>query len=378
MSRMVSLLSCCAALVALVGSFGGSSVSAAEQWSAEKANEWYDELPWMVGCNYAPATAINQLEMWQADTFDPETIDIELGWASDIGFNTVRVFLHDVAWKEDPDGFFKRVDKFLEIADRHGIRSMVVIFDGVWDPDSQAGPQRRPRPGVHNSGWLQSPGRYILSNDERQDALEPYVKAVVKRYANDKRVLIWDLFNEPCNTNASSYGPLELPNKDERAERLVRKTFAWAREVGPSQPLTVGFWQGGPWDDSEKLNLTHTAAAELSDVITFHDYGDEDSLRGRIDALKTYGRPIMCTEYMARGNGSTFRMALPIMKSENVGAYNWGLVAGKTQTNYPWQTWQMPIMGEPKPWHHEVFYSDGKPYSQEEVELIKQLTERGK
>jgi hypothetical protein len=357
--------------------FLASGVDSAEQWSAEQANSWYASQPWLVGCNYAPATAINQLEMWQADTFDPATIDRELGWASEIGFNTVRVFLHDLVWKEDPKGFFDRVDRFLEIADRHGMKSMVVIFDGVWDPDPQAGPQRRPRTGVHNSGWVQSPGRYILADDARQDSLEPYVTAVVKRYSDDDRVIVWDLFNEPDNGNANSYGPLELRNKDERAVRLVRKAFAWARAAGASQPLTVGLWQGGPWDKPEGLNLTHAAAIELSDVVSFHDYGDTNQLKGRIAALKTYGRPVICTEYMARGNGSTFAGALPIMKQENVGAYNWGLVAGKTQTNYPWHTWQMPIMGEPSPWHHEVFRSDGTPYSQEEVELIQRLTGRG-
>jgi hypothetical protein len=348
--------------------------SAAERWTPQQAQEWYGAQPWLIGCNFAPSTAINQLEMWQADTFDPETIDRELGWGKSLGFNTVRVFLHDVPWHDDREGFFERVDKFLEIAARHGIRPMVVFFDGVWDPDPQSGPQRRPRTGVHNSGWVQSPGRVVLADHAKQDALQPYVTDVLTRYANDERILCWDLFNEPDNDNTNSYGPLELKNKDEAAARLVRLSFQWARAVGPSQPLTVGLWRGPAWDKPTKLNQVHQAALELSDVVSFHDYGPPESMQRRINELHKYGRPLLCTEYLARGNGSTFEAILPILKKEKVAAYCWGLVDGKTNTKYPWKTWQMPILGEPDPWHHEIFHTDGKPYRDSEVKLIRELT----
>jgi hypothetical protein len=354
--------------------FAAHSARAGEQWSKEQANQWYAKQPWLVGCNFAPSTAINQLEMWQAETWDPETIDRELGWAASIGLNTARVFLHDLPWKDDREGFLKRVDEFLEIAAKHKIRPMLVFFDGVWDPDPQSGPQRRPRTGVHNSGWVQSPGRVILADPKKQDALKPYVVDVIKRYANDERVLAWDLFNEPDNDNANSYGPLELKNKDEVAARLVRLCFEWAREVGPSQPLTVGVWRGAPWDHLERQKLVHRAALELSDVISFHDYGKPEAIKARISQLRKYGRPLICTEFMARGNGSTFEAILPILKQEKVGAICWGLVEGKTNTKYPWHTWQMPIIGEPEPWHHEIFRADGTPYREEEVRLIKSLT----
>jgi hypothetical protein len=350
------------------------SAIAGEQWSVEQANKWYDAQPWLVGCNFGPSTAINQLEMWQADTWDPETTDRELGWAESIGMNTVRVFLHDLVWKEDREGFFKRLDQFLDMAAKHKIRPMIVFFDGVWDPDPQSGPQRRPRTGVHNSGWVQSPGRVILADNAKQDALKPYVVDVLKRYAKDERVLAWDLFNEPDNDNTNSYGPLELKNKDEVAARLVRLCFQWAREVGPSQPLTVGVWRGAPWDQLDQQKLVHRAALELSDIVSFHDYGKPESMNARIKQLRKYGRPLICTEFMARGNGSTFEAILPILKQERVGAICWGLVDGKTQTKYPWHTWQMPILGEPNPWHHEVFHTDGKPYRGDEVRLIKELT----
>jgi len=363
-------------VLALLASMIAASLQAAERWTPAEANQWYDAQPWLVGCNFGPSTAINQLEMWQADTFDPETIDRELGWAASIGMNTVRIFLHELPWQDDREGFYGRVDKFLEICASHKIRPMVVFFDGVWDPDPQSGPQRRPRTGVHNSGWVQSPGRVVLVDPAKQDALKPYVTEVIKRYAQDNRVLAWDLFNEPDNPNANSYGPLELKNKDEVAEGLVRRVFAWAREVGPSQPLTVGLWRGEPWDQPEKLNLVHKAALELSDIISFHDYNDPAQLKARIAQLRKTGRPLLCTEYLARGNGSTFEEILPIFKEEKIAAYNWGLVDGKTNTKYPWSTWAMPILGEPDPWHHEIFHADGRPYREDEVKLIKTLLGR--
>lgn len=348
-----------------------------ERWTTEQAQSWYADLPWQVGCNFLPSTAINQLEMWQAETFDPETIDRELAWAASIGFNTVRVFLHDICWRDDRKGFHKRIDLYLEIAARHNIRTMFVIFDGVWDPDPVAGAQRAPKLGVHNSGWMQSPGRDILADKTRVEELEPYVTDLVTRYGKDQRVLVWDLFNEPDNPNTGSYGVQELANKDEAAAALVNLAFAWARQIAPQQPLTVGLWRGPAWNGQE-LNLVHRAALEQSDVLSFHDYGDPASIKRRIAELKPFGRPLLCTEFMARGNGSTFEAILPILREEKVAAYCWGLVDGKSQTKYPWTTWQVPILGEPTPWHHDIFRTGGSPYSDDEVRLIKSLTDSRK
>ncbi len=370
--RWLGSLLCLCAVAAVATS--SSPAGAAERWTPERARQWYDAQPWLVGCNFTPSTAINQLEMWQADTFDPATIDRELGWAQSIGFNTVRIFLHDLPWVEDRAGFVKRVDQFLEICAKHEIRPMIVFFDGVWDPDPQSGPQHRPRVGVHNSGWVQSPGRVILRDPAKQDALKPFVTDILTRYAKDQRILAWDLFNEPDNDNGNSYGPLELKNKDEAAVRLVKLTFQWAREVNPDQPLTVCVWRGPAWNEPDKLNQVHRAALELSDVISFHDYGKPAALETRIAELRKYDRPLICTEYLARGNGSTFEDNLPVLKKEKVAAYCWGLVDGKTQTKYPWSTWQSPIIGEPDPWHHEIFHQDGRPYRESETKLIKELT----
>ena len=114
------------------------SASAREQWTKDQANAWYVRMPWLVGANYIPSTAINQLEMWQADTFDPATIDRELGWAQELGFNSMRVFFHDLLWEQDREGLLKRMDQFLAIADKHGIGVMFVPLDAVWDPFPKA------------------------------------------------------------------------------------------------------------------------------------------------------------------------------------------------------------------------------------------------
>jgi hypothetical protein len=345
-----------------------------DRWSREQAAEWYQKQPWLVGCNFAPSSAINQLEMWQADSFDPATIDRELGWAESLGMTSIRVFLHDIPWREAREGFLKRIDQFLDIAARHKLGVMFVLFDGVWDPDPQSGLQRRPRRGVHNSGWVQSPGRVILADERAQDELQGYVQDIIRRYKDDPRVQVWDLFNEPDNDNKNSYGPLELKDKDALAARLARKSFAWARELKPSQPLTVGLWRGPAWNQTAELNQVHQLALELSDVISFHDYGDRQSMERRLSELAVYERPLICTEFMARGNGSTFEAILPLLAERRVGAYCWGLVDGKTQTKLPWSSWQFPVLADPEPWHHEIFRSDGRPYSSREVDLIRSLT----
>jgi hypothetical protein len=346
-----------------------------QRWTETKANEWYRSQPWLVGANYVPATAINELEMWQADTFDPERIDNELAWAEGIGMNTMRVFLHDLLWQQDSAGFRKRIDQFLTIAAKHNIKPMFVLFDSVWDPNPQLGKQRAPKPGVHNSGWLQSPGAKALQDPSQYPRLEAYVKGVVGAFANDRRVLAWDIWNEPDNMNGNSYGKLEPKNKVELVRALLPKTFAWARAAKPTQPLTVGVWQGD-WSTAEKLSAMDKLQIELSDVVSFHNYSVPSDFEARVKALQRYKRPLLCTEYMARGAKSTFQGILPIAKKYKVAAINWGLVAGKTQTNLPWDSWQKPYVNgrEPAVWFHEVFHTDGRPYRPEEVAFIREMT----
>jgi hypothetical protein len=358
------------ALIA-VTSVAGATPS---RWSEKKSVEWYDKQPWLVGANYIPATAINELEMWQADTFDPQRIDKELGWAEGIGMNTMRVFLHDLLWDQDPAGFKKRINTFLEIADRHHIRPMFVLFDSCWDPFPKLGPQRAPKPGVHNSGWVQSPGAKALQDPSEYPRLEKYVKGVVGAFAKDRRVLAWDIWNEPDNPNTSSYGKSEPEKKIDTVLALLPLAFEWARSAAPRQPLTSGVWKGD-WSSDDKLSPMEKIQINYSDVISFHNYENPAEFEKRIKWLERLDRPILCTEYMARGNESTFKGSMPVAKSHHVAAYNWGLVAGKTQTFLPWDSWQKPYVDrEPAVWFHEVFRTDGTPYHPDEVELIRQMT----
>ncbi len=336
------------------------------RWSIEKANEWYARQPWLVGCNFIPSSAINQLEMWQAETFDPATIDRELGWAASIGFNTVRTFLHDLAWEADSNGFKQRIDCFLDIASRHGIRPMLVIFDDCWNCNPQIGQQPTPKPGIHNSGWVQSPGVDIVNCEPSSwGRLERYVKDVISTFADDERILIWDLYNEPGNSNN---GEKSLP--------LLQCVFEWARTVDPSQPLTAGVWF-----DNKQLNEFQLAA---SDVITFHNYQPVDKLEREITELRLHKRPVICTEWMARTCGSLVSTNLPVFAREKIGCINWGLVSGKTNTIYQWQnlpdfvtvTASQADHGKSMIWFHDLFSADGTPYDLAELELFKKYTSR--
>jgi len=324
-------------------------------WSKEKASEWYSKKGWLRGCNFIPSTAINQLEMWQKETFDPVTIDRELGYAESIGLNAMRVFLHHVAWEIDPDGFKKRVDEYLAIADKHHIQTMFVFFDDCWDENYAAGKQRDPKPGIHNSGWIRDPGKLYYDNPALINTLEKYVKDVLTTFKHDKRILLWDVYNEPGNSN---YGNKSLV--------LLGKVFSWGRQINPDQPLSAGLW-------SKDLTDLNAFQLKNSDVITYHNYNDEKEHALVIDTLAKYGRPMICTEYMARTRVSKFQNIMPLLKQNNVGAINWGFVSGKTNTIYAWDT-PMPDGSEPKVWFHDIFRKDGTPYSQEEIELIKSLT----
>jgi len=357
--------------------FASSMVRAQEsRWTEEQANHWYGDQPWLVGANFLPSDAVNELEMWQPETFNPTEIDRELGWAEGMGMNTMRVFLHNLLWEKDAKGFKERIDKFLAIAAKHHIRPIFVLFDSCWDPDPKLGPQRPPIPGVHNSGWVQAPGRKMLGDPQQHPRLRDYVQGVVGAFANDPRILAWDVWNEPDNDNASSYGSIELKNKRELILDVLPEAFAWARSAHPVQPLTSGIWTGD-WSSLDKMSSVSRLQIERSDVISFHNYDWPEGFEGRILELQQFHRPLLCTEYMARGAGSTFDTILPIAKKYNVAAINWGLVKGKSQTYLPWDSWQRPyVLIKPTLWFHDVFYEDGTPYRQREVDIMRSLSGR--
>jgi hypothetical protein len=355
----------------LLGLCFAGTTGARERWTPAQAQAWYDKQPWLVGSNYTPASAINELEMWQADTFDTAGIDRELGWAENLGMNTMRVFLHNLLWEQDAKGFSKRLDDFLAIAARHHIRPLLVLFDSCWDPEPRLGPQHPPIPGVHNSGWVQAPGRARLEDASQYPKLKAYVEGVVGRFAKDERILGWDVWNEPDNEGGGNY-----PRSDGKVafvDVLLPQVFDWALAQNPVQPLTSGVWRDDDWSPGH-LNPTERIQMDRSDVVSFHDYDWPEVFARRVKILRAYGRPLLCTEFMARGNGSTFDGSLPIGKRENVAMINWGFVDGKTQTRLPWDSWLKPYTKDPPTlWFHEVLHSDGTPYRQAEADLIRHL-----
>lgn len=343
----IAVVTVCCALTAYAGS----------RWSEQKANEWYASLPWMSGCNYNPACAINQIEMWHPQTFNPAQIDKELQWAEELVFNTMRVFLSSVVWKNDPIGFKQRIHTFLTICQRHGIRPMLVFFDDCWNEESTYGLQPLPKPGVHNSGWVKDPSLSLRNEPESlYPVLKAYMQDVMRHFANDQRVLLWDLYNEPGNIPAAL---------QPQSMALLKLAFEWAREVNVSQPITSGIW-------SQKLKEFNDFQVANSDVISFHCYKNAELTQACIDSLRPLNRPLICTEYMARKHSSTFQTIMPIFKKEKVMAINWGFVAGKTNTIFAWDE-KMPDKIEPPLWFHDILRQDASPFDPEEVKTIKRL-----
>ena len=378
----------------------------AGRWSVEKINAWYAEQPWLVGCNYYPATAINQIDMWQASTWDPQQIDKELGWASDIGMNTLRVYLHDLVWADDEQGFYQRMDEFLDICQKHGIRPWFVFFDDCHYPNPRLGVQPLPVREYHNSGWVNCPAREVAlryANDQATEQevaqLKGYVQRTLSHFKDDKRVLMWELYNEPGRGNGLD-GDMGSSNVKsgigEQSNKLVYDSWVWAREINPSQPI-MSNTSGAVGKRNVLINRTN------SDLHSIHSYGGNPGqgldasqrLREVILEYQQDGRPVIVTEWLARDKGSVPETCLPVMKELNAGAVNWGFVSGKSGTIWNWESrmnaegkrrsvkqeraaGNVVQPGEPMPepeiWFHDLFRADGTPYDEHEIEVFKQLT----
>ena len=248
-----------------------------------------------------------------------------------------------------------------------------MLFDDCWHGGAKLGPQPEPVPGRHNSRWLQSPGNDVVENASEWPRLEAYVRGVVGAFADDERVLGWDLYNEVTN----GFLPAQaLPEGAREAEiarvmahferarpqhlRLLELAFEWARAVLPSQPLTAG-----AYTRDREMN---TILADLSDVISFHCYEGAEAMEALIERLERHGRPMLCTEFMSRPR-STFASDLPVLKRHGVAAYNWGFVNGRTQTHIAW----VP-QADSSVWFHDILRRDGSAYDEAEVALLRRLT----
>jgi hypothetical protein len=346
----------------------------------EEIRDWYARQPWLCGFNYLPRSAVNFLEQWRRESFDAKTIDEELGWAEEIGFNTLRTNLHSLVWLNDAAGLRDRLDRFLGIAARRGMRSLVCLFDdcGFGGAEPVYGPQPDPVPGVHNSRAVASPGRARVRDRASWPALEGYVSDVIGHFADDERVLGWDLYNEPGNASVFSAGAAPADPPAHRLEfgaedplhphsmALAREAFRWARRARPSQPLTSGAWDPRRREDDRTL-------VELSDLVSFHDYLPLDPLARHVEELAAHGRPLVCTEWLARGLGSRPETHLPFFRERRIGCYHWGLVRGRTQTHLPWPGLERFAPDAHRVWQHDLFEPDGAPYEPGEIALFRQM-----
>ncbi|MDR2706011.1 MAG: cellulase family glycosylhydrolase, partial [Planctomycetaceae bacterium] len=323
------------------------------QWSIAKATDWYAQQQRIVGCNFLPNTAVNDVEMWQDETFDLKTIDQELGFAKEWGINSVRVFLNYVVWEAEAEKFKSNFKKFLDVAEKHGISVMPILFDDCNFSGNVAkiGKQQDPVQGVHNSGWVSSPPAALVRDESQWQKLKDYEQDMIRTFGSDKRIIIWDLYNEPGNSG----------NK----LKLLENIFAWARELKPNQPLTIGAFHD--WDSALSKLMRNN-----SDIVSFHSYGNKAEVESRIQWAQSTGRPAVCTEWLRRQGGNTPQIILPLFNSYKIGGYNWGLVAGRTQTYFHWGSRK----GTPEPsvWQHDLIRQNGTPYSLSELFFYKKMS----
>ena len=331
------------------------------RWSEEKANQWYYSQEWVVGCDYVVSNAINQIEMWQESTFSPGLIDKELAVAAELGFNTIRLFLHDRVYDSDPKRFKNRLAQVLDICENYGIKVVMTFFTNGGKFDHIAlGEQPAPTPGVHNPEWRQTPGAKAVNDPAEWPRLEKYVKDILKTFRHDKRIYCWCLYNEPENDNR---GANSLP--------LMREAFKWGWEVNPDQPLTAPYASLMANDDRSNLAIWGFLA-ENCDIMSFHCYNPMNVLMDKyINPLKKMNRPIICTECVGRPANTLFDM-YTICKKENIGVLSFGLYDSKMQCKFHWDS--KPGAGEPKVWFHDIFKADGTPYDQKEIDFIKEIT----
>lgn len=356
-----------------------------DRWTPKDAQDWYRRQPWTCGFNFLPSTAVNLIEMWHRETFDPATIERELGWAAKLGFNTLRINLSYIVWKNDRDGLWDRFDRVLGIADNLGLRTIPVPFDdcGFGGDEPFYGPQKDPLPGVHNSRAVASPGRELLASGRDDALIRAYLRDILQTFRSDLRILLWDLYNEPGNRMIfGATGSMTFePDFTDASIRLMHDSFAIAREVAPEHPLTVGAWatpQAGsdaPGFDTEADRI----ALSLSDITTFHAYLSTDRVAALVDMLEDHKRPILCTEWMARAVDSRIEDQLHMFKARGVGCVQWGLVQGRTQTWLPWPEDLVRAhggKGDKDVWFHDFLDGEGAPYDPQEVETLRACAHR--
>ena len=351
-----------------------------ERWSEERANEWYAKFGWLRGCNFIPSCCANRLDMMQSYEFEKhfEVAKKELELCKEIGFNSIRLFPEFNVWLYEHDSFMENLERYIALADSLGINVLMGLTSEAVLP--RGGKYVPKNFGKQEYAWGYHMGRWPLT--EEQKAQEPYhyleleetsekfaemIREIVGKYANDERIIVWNVYNEPG-----------IILKD-RAIPLLKKMFEICREINPIQPLCADVfysYYGKTETEPERLAL------ELSDVISFHSYMPYDYLIPQLKELKKLNRPIFMTEWLSRVSHNNVKELYPLFYLENIACYCWGFVLGKTQTNEPWESyWDHYYSGDPNAkydfskWQHDLFRPNYRPYDPEEIKIIKKYND---
>ena len=351
------------------------------RWSQEKIWEWYNARPWLRGCNYMSADCANRVDQWQALGFEEriETTERELALMQQTGFNTVRLILEFVVWKEEHDSFLERFERYLSLCAKYGISCMITLANDCMPPKHDG--WKLPQIGKQEYDWgyhggkkrsqhgvcaETSPHFYLDDPILREEYFE-MVKEMVTLYRNDERICIWDVYNEPGNRMRDVP---TLPN--------LKRMFELVRSCKPTQPLTCAVWRMNG-NESVPLSKVEQYALDQSDIISYHCYKEYNEHIKIIKRLKKEGRPILNTEWLARCTHNDVFSLFPLFYLEKIGCYNWGFVAGKYQTYEPWEsTWTRYNNGEETnvdftKWFHDLYRPSHHPYDPKEIEVIREF-----
>ncbi len=326
-----------------------------ERWAPDRVETWYENMGVVKGVNYIPRNAVNSTEMWAEETFDPEVIDEELGWAKNAGYTTLRVQLQYAVWEADPEGFIDRMETFFDLAEDYDMRVVPVLFDdrNFAQREPFLGQQPEPIPGEHNARWTPSPGAEVVRDRSKWGGLEEYVTSILEEFKRDDRVAYWDLYNRSGDDDLW-----------EETLPLMDQAFNWAREVDPKQPLAVAAW-------TRPESAMSSRMLEKSDIITFQSFKSASEVEALLLLLKRYDRPIICSDWLMRQKDNNFQKILPLFSVNRVGWFNRGLVNGKTQEWIQQDDYRSET--NPELWQQDVFTADGEAYDEEEIQMIQEF-----
>lgn len=348
-------------------------------WNKERAWEWYNARPWIRGCNFMGSDCANRIDQWQEYGFEErfQTADRELKLVAETGFNSIRIIMDFFVWKHERAGYMQRLERYIALAAKYGITCTIVFGNDCMPVKAEALSRLKLGEQEWHLGWhggrkvsqhgtFGEAGYHLL--DEPELALEHYewVREIVDTYKNDERILMWDVFNEPGNSNRKN---MSLPH--------LKKFFEIIREINPIQPLTAGiFTCDGKVDELPEIQRF---ALDNSDIVSFHNYGSYETNVCLLKRLKKLGRPIVNTEWLARCLHNNVQEIYPLFYLEKVGCYCWGFVVGKYQTHEPWNSVWDQYEKNPNldwdftKWFHDLYRPSLHPYDPKEIELIKRF-----